>query len=203
MRKSAANRAEERRLPAYVLAGGESRRFGQDKTLLEWEGEPLIARTVRIAKEVAHEVKIVAREREKFEFVGVPVLLDIVERAGPLAGLLTALEDCAQDYCFILSCDLPHLTADWLMKLAEFRQDKQVVFSQSEKGMEPLCAIYAKATLPFWWERFRQKKWSLCDGIEELGGLAVEFVQEPNKPIPFFNLNWPGDNLHQSPRSSC
>ncbi|MFH1011467.1 MAG: molybdenum cofactor guanylyltransferase [bacterium] len=203
MPKNAANRAGERRLPAYVLAGGQSRRFGQDKTLLEWEGTPLIVRTVRTAQKVARDVKIVARQREKFEFVGVPVLLDIVKRVGPLAGLLTALEDCAQAHCFILACDMPYLTADWLMKIADIRADESVVFSQSMKGIEPLCAIYAKTTLPFWWDRFHAMKWSLHDGIQEMGGLAVEFVEKPGIPAPFFNLNRPDDSPYERQRPSC
>lgn len=178
-------------LPAYILAGGESRRFGQDKTLISWDGQPLVVRTVHIAQEVASVVKIVARHSEKFEFVGVPVLLDVVERVGPLGGLLTALEDCPVERCFVLACDLPYLTAAWLLKLAEVRSDTPIVFSHSTKGSEPLCAIYAKRTLPHWWARYRAGKRSLWDGILDLAGVPVEPPPELESRLPFFNLNWP------------
>jgi len=188
---SQSQRSPTSSLPAYILAGGESRRFGQDKTLISWDGQPLVVRTVRIAQEVASVVKIVARHSEKFEFVGVPVLLDVVERVGPLGGLLTALEDCPVDRCFVLACDLPYLTADWLIKLTETRVDAPVVFSQSTKGSEPLCAIYAKRTLPDWWTRYHAGKRSLWDGIVDLGGVPVEPPPELESHLPFFNLNWP------------
>lgn len=182
-------------MPAYILAGGESRRYGQDKTLILWDGQPLIVRTVRTAQKVASAVKIVARQREKFEFVGVPVLLDIVGPVGPLAGLLTALEDCPHEHCFILACDMPHLTADWLNKLAAIQSDEPVIFSHSTRGPEPLCAIYARRTLPLWWARFRSEKYSLWDGIQELGGLAVELPAELESHPPFLNLNWPNSGV--------
>lgn len=183
------------RLPAYVLAGGESRRFRQDKTLLSWDGEPLIVRTVRIAQSVASEVKIVARDIQKFEFVGVSILLDIVERIGPLGGILTALEDCPDDRCLILACDMPYLTSDWLKELTEIREDTPVIFSQSEKGIEPLCAIYSKRTLAFWWDRYNSGRRSLHDGIRELGGVAAKPPAEFESHPPFFNLNEPGANF--------
>ena len=183
------------RLPAYILAGGESTRFGRDKTLENWEGEPLILRTVRTAQKIASEVKLVAREIQKFEFVGVSVLLDIVERIGPLGGLLTALEDCSNDRCLILAADMPYLTVEWLVQLTDTRSDKPVIFSQSMKGVEPLCAIYSKSTLPFWWARYRTGKRGLRDGIQELGGVGVEPSDNTQQSHPpFFNLNEPNEN---------
>ncbi len=178
-------------LPAYILAGGESRRYGQDKTLLSWDGEPLIFRTVRTAQKAALDVKIVARSRDKFEFVGVPVLLDVVERVGPLGGLLTALEDCPGERCLILASDMPYLTTEWLRKLCDIREDTPVIFSQSSKGAEPLCAVYSKATLPFWWEQYRSKNLSLQKGIRQLGGVQIEFKNALESHPPFFNLNEP------------
>ena len=38
---------------AIILAAGASRRLGQPKQLLEYLGEPLLGRAVRIAKECA------------------------------------------------------------------------------------------------------------------------------------------------------
>ena len=179
------------RLPAYILAGGESRRYGQDKTLISWDGKPLILRTVATARKVASRVKIVAHERDKFEFTGIPVLLDVVERVGPLGGLLTALEDCPVERCLILASDMPFLTAEWLSKISNIRADAPVVFSQSSRGVEPLCAIYSKATLPFWWEQYRSKNLRLQKGIQQLGGVRVEFENRLETRPPFFNLNEP------------
>lgn len=176
-------------MPAYILAGGESRRFGRDKTLLFWDGQPLVLRTVETVQQVAWPVKIVARERDKFSMANVPVLLDVVSGVGPLAGLVTALEDCPASRCFVLAADMPYLTPDWL-RLLEQAPAAPVVYSSSPRGVEPLCAIYAKLMLPFWWERYRTGRHSLWDALQELGGMAVECPPERDPP-PFFNLNTP------------
>ena len=43
------------KIAAVILAAGSSSRFGQPKALLEWQGETLLQRNCRIAKESGHD----------------------------------------------------------------------------------------------------------------------------------------------------
>ena len=132
----------------YLLAGGESRRFGKDKALVEAGGKPMLARMIELLQGVAKEVKIVAT-RGKYESFGLEIVEDLWPGEGPLGGIITALEHEAgraaqSEWNLILSCDMPFLTNDWLGFLAErSRKSKaQVVLPHSAHGPEPLCACY-------------------------------------------------------------
>lgn len=60
LRAGAAGALERRsRSAAVLLAAGESRRFGQNKPLLRWEGQPLVARAAALALEVCDTVLVV------------------------------------------------------------------------------------------------------------------------------------------------
>src|SRR4029077_19159176 len=68
---------------------------------------------------------------------------------GPLGGIITALEDSAQngarpEWNLIVSCDMPFLTQEWLTFICEraAASKAQVVLPHSTHGPEPLCACY-------------------------------------------------------------
>ena len=67
-----------------VLAGGESRRMGRDKTVLEFGGRSLLQSAVDRLREVFPQVWVSVRQRRAE--VTVPQVLDEVPDAGPLAG---------------------------------------------------------------------------------------------------------------------
>ena len=50
-------------LPAYILAGGKSSRFGSDKARAQVGGEALVARIARLAREAGVSRGVVIRRR--------------------------------------------------------------------------------------------------------------------------------------------
>jgi molybdopterin-guanine dinucleotide biosynthesis protein A len=138
----------ETKVAGYVLAGGGSTRFGQDKALVEIGGTPMLGRMIELLRRVTKEVKIVATAK-KYATFGVTMLEDRWPGEGPLGGIITALEDPGEttarpEWNLILSCDMPFLTRDWLGFLGEraVRSKAQVVFPHSASGPEPLCACW-------------------------------------------------------------
>ncbi len=145
---NAANTEIASYLAGYVLAGGGSTRFGQDKALVEVGGKPMLARMVELLRGAAMEAKVVAAGG-KYEAFGVEIVEDRWPGEGPLGGIITALEDAAgsaarAEWNLILSCDMPFLTRAWLAFLCEraAKSKAQVVLPYSTHGPEPLCACY-------------------------------------------------------------
>ena len=129
----------------YVLVGGKSSRFGQDKALLEWRGRPLAAHVARIVQSAAGSVTLVG-SIEKYQHLGYRVIPDPVDGFGPLAGLLAALDDSTSEWNLVVACDMPYLTTEFLafliVKARESAAD--VLLPVDQDGMpEPLCAVYS------------------------------------------------------------
>jgi len=96
----------------YILAGGQSTRFGKNKALVSILGEPLI---VRLASQLASQdlrVMLVAQRTSDYREFALPVIEDGELNCGPLQGMLAALRDCklrGESWCFVSSCDI----LDW------------------------------------------------------------------------------------------
>lgn len=133
---------------AYVLAGGQSRRMGQDKLFVRVDGKPLLERTLAVCLREFRTVSILAREREKFVNLGFPVVLDYPGARGPLAGIISALEDCPDSACFITAADLLDLNSELINRLlSEFSGEDYLGIDEGVQR-QPLCGIYSTSALP-------------------------------------------------------
>lgn len=137
---------------AAVLAGGRSQRMGVDKTLLPFDGEPLVRRVAELASRVCGSVMVVTNRPEALADAGLPesvrVLTDEVAYQGPLGGLITALDNAEDEWVLALAADMPWLEPNVIRALWDARDGAQVVLPTSEKGPEPLLALYHKSCLP-------------------------------------------------------
>ncbi|MGE3799948.1 MAG: molybdenum cofactor guanylyltransferase [Candidatus Kapaibacterium sp.] len=138
-------------LTIAILAGGESRRMGEDKALLQWNGESLLERTVRTATSTGKPVLVVGRsEPEGWPFAEVQFATDDYPRIGPLGGLETALALTGSDICLI-SCDLPLLSVEalrWLISQRPHGTDSHGLICKNQGRLEPLFSIYSFTSLP-------------------------------------------------------
>lgn len=142
--------SDSRRKPAsgYVLAGGASSRFGQDKALAEVAGRPMLGHQCALLELVVERVAIVGPPH-RYSHLGFRVVADRWPGSGPLGGIATALVDAAMEdagcaWCLIVGCDLPFLRRDWLDYLVARAagSEADAVMPVSPRGAEPLCAVY-------------------------------------------------------------
>lgn len=184
-------------MAAYILAGGESRRMGRNKALLEIGGVSLIQRTAGLVRAVAKTVTVVG-SNAIFAGVGLECIEDDWPGAGPLGGIATALRDTSAEWNLVVACDLPYLTIGWLNFLAARAKTSSAdaVIPQNALGAEPLCAMYRKrgeASIRGALERGVRK---VTDG---LAGLRIEEIAPAEwKPFDsegllFKNMNTPAD----------
>ena len=132
---------------ALVLAGGRSRRLGRDKALLQRGGESQLARMVATLERHVERVFVSTRpdqqdepERQRFSQV-----VDRYQEMGPLAGILSAMEEYPAADWLVLACDLPNVVDATLEHLLEARSDDHpfTAFISSHDGLpEPLCALW-------------------------------------------------------------
>jgi molybdopterin-guanine dinucleotide biosynthesis protein A len=134
----------------YVLAGGESRRMGRDKALLPWGGTTLLGHALDRLRQVCGEVAILAGAEPRYADQGARVVMDTVRDAGPLAGLLAALDDAHTEVVLMLAVDLPSVPPALLAFLLELagRAEVDVVAPVVGLRPQPLCAAYRRSCTP-------------------------------------------------------
>ncbi|MDE0331915.1 MAG: molybdenum cofactor guanylyltransferase [Nitrospinae bacterium] len=138
------------RLPfsAAILAGGRSRRMGQDKSMMEIGGVPVVKRIADILGEMFAEVFVVANEKEPFERMGLAVVGDIHPGNDSLGGLHTAVATADASHVFVAGCDMPLLQPALIRGLASLVDEWDVVIPVKDDYPEPLCAFYGKKCAP-------------------------------------------------------
>lgn len=136
------------RLPitAAVLAGGRSLRMGVDKTLLSLDGRTLVARVCDAVGSVCEHTVVVTNRPEALDDAGLPetveILRDEIAYQGPLGGLATALSHATTEWVLAVAADMPHLEPGIVRALYDARNGGDVVVPVTEKGPEPLLALY-------------------------------------------------------------
>ena len=138
------------RLPfsAAILAGGRSRRMGQDKSMMEIGGVPVIRRIADTLGGMFTEVFVVANEKEGYERMGLAVVGDIHPGNDSLGGLHTAVVRAGFPHVFVAGCDMPLLQPALIRGLASLVEDWDVVIPVKDDYPEPLCAFYGKNCAP-------------------------------------------------------
>jgi len=144
--------AEPASLRGLVLAGGHSRRLGQDKAAVRIGGATQLERSVQLLRSVVADVRVAIRPdqsgdalRRQFQCV-----TDVPGDFGPAAGVLSAHAAQPDSAWLVLACDMPSVTADLLHALVAARDSSRAATAfraEADGAPEPLCALYEPATL--------------------------------------------------------
>ena len=129
---------------AAIMAGGKSRRMGQDKAWIELDGEPLIKRVADVLAQVADEVIVVAND-PKYETLGLRVVHDRFPEGGALGGIATGVSAARHDRVLVAACDMPFLSVEVWRVLLDHRYEADVVIPKIGGEFETLHALYTKA----------------------------------------------------------
>lgn len=130
---------------AVILAGGDSRRMGQDKASLPLHGRTLLQHVADSVARVFPQV-IVSVRRPRAD-LDLPQVCDTLPEGGPLAGLAAALERIETPWLFAAGCDMPFLAPAVIEALARRRAGHQAVVPVVQGHPQPLAAFYARECL--------------------------------------------------------
>lgn len=134
-------------ITAAILVGGKSRRMGQDKAFLEVDGLPLIERLIQTLQGCFDQLLLVGDRPERFAQFTIPVVPDIYPGSS-LGGLYTGLKLAATEQVFVTSCDIPFPNPALIHLICSQQQERDAVVPVTDKGLEPLFALYRRSCLP-------------------------------------------------------
>lgn len=120
--------------------------MGRDKALLEIGGKTLIERAASLCEPLVARVTLMG-DPQRYGKFGLPVLADRWPGAGPLGAIATALGAAQKEWCLVLACDMPNVSAnflEWILERAG-KSSADAVVPETSRGLEPLCAIYRAA----------------------------------------------------------
>ncbi|HXS16870.1 MAG TPA: molybdenum cofactor guanylyltransferase [Polyangiaceae bacterium] len=146
-----------------ILVGGQSSRMGSPKGLLRAprpfdpaaeEGSTpaptLLERLLYISEQQLGLATVLVGARREYDYLNRTTVLDKRLGCGPLGGLVALLEHAAltgKTHAVALACDLPHLGAELLRRLAFWPSPASVVCAASGARYEPLFARYHTSCL--------------------------------------------------------
>jgi molybdopterin-guanine dinucleotide biosynthesis protein A len=141
---------DPRCLPAcsiLLLAGGRGQRMGgQDKGLITWQGEPLIAHLHRRVRGLTDDLIISCnRNQTRYAQYADRLVEDgVTDFPGPLAGILAGLRVARHEALLVLPCDVPNIDDELLqdMRIAAARlPDQPLMLSEGAHWQPLLCII--------------------------------------------------------------
>lgn len=134
------------RVGGIVLGGGRSTRMGRSKALLEWRGEPLLARMAAVVGQVADPIVVVHAAGQPLPPlpVGVELTEDARPDRGPLEGLAAGLRHLQgrAEVAVVTATDLPFLHAEFLAAIVQRIGDAPAAAPVADGRPHPLAAVY-------------------------------------------------------------
>lgn len=121
--------------------------MGRDKALLDRGGRSQLAYIVELLDALVDKVFVSTRPGQKAdaERGQYPQIVDRYSDLGPVAGILSALQQHSDVDWLVVACDLPNIDAQTIRELLLHRSGEQMftAYTSSYDGLpEPLCAVY-------------------------------------------------------------
>lgn len=160
---------KQKDVSCLILAGGESKRFGEDKALFDFDGFKFIERALNVALDVSNDVVISVREESKIKQYRT-LTADITEKRykkdrkgkppniklvsddcrcglrGPLKGIFSSVKDLSGSFVLIMECDAPFFNTEAAILLIDKIKTEPVrgvAPLWPNSVVEPLLSCYA------------------------------------------------------------
>ncbi len=182
---------------ALILAGGESRRMGTDKSLLPFGGRTLIEHIADQLIPIAREVRISTGGQALHTGLGLPLVPDIQPGFGPLMGIASGLRTSSRDWTLVVATDIPELPLKLLDTLWEYTGGARCIVPRTSDGrIHPLFALYhrtlAEEMLAFLHRGERRVLDFIgCCGARILEAPAVKIANLNDRSAYEAALEWP------------
>ena len=204
-----------------ILAGGKSRRMGENKALMRLGDNLLIGHVIRCLHDVTDELLLVTNSPTEYAHLDVPMHGDILPDTGALGGIYTGLIHASHDVILCVACDSPFLEPKLLSYLVSvlgeydavmpytyssrqtpFCRNKDIGVTNPSYGddtqitLQTLCAAYSKRCLSIIELMLRESELRV-HALQErarIQRVSPEVWREFDpEGMSFFNINTPED----------
>lgn len=190
---------------AIIQAGGQSRRMGRDKALIDYHGRPLLAHVIDTLRQLSDDVIVVSNRSDSYgpivQSPGARLVPDYEPPSGPLGGLAAGLAAMKHDLAVVVACDMPLLNLDLLRYLIERAGSVDAVVPLTGDQYEPLHAVYRRTCLAPIQRRLANDQRRVISFFDEVRVAAIpeaEWRALDPSGRSLSNLNTP-DDLAQLP----
>jgi molybdopterin-guanine dinucleotide biosynthesis protein A len=174
---------------------------GRNKALLPLAGKPLLRHVIdRLHPQLDALYLSVEQASDEMAVFGLPQVVDPEPDAGPLAGLLAALQKSASNHEWLLlaPCDAPFIPRDLAARLLDCALSAALAGAVVRYAAEiqPTFSIWNRSFLPLLEQAVMDEKMAGFKQFLRVNELAV--LEWPGSdPSPFFNIN-DQDALHHA-----
>jgi molybdopterin-guanine dinucleotide biosynthesis protein A len=177
-----------------LLAGGKSRRMGEDKRYLVVGEQTLLQRGLSVLHSIFQEVLVVIAKDSDPLGADARVVRDQVPDCGSLGGLYTGLIQATTPWIFVVACDMPFLNHAVIAQFTNRRGAADIVMAKLAGQLHPMHALYGKRCLPVV-EQMIQSRRLKIQGMVSQSSLRVQYVTEADLHTldpagrSFYNVN--------------
>lgn len=181
-----------------LLAGGKSRRMGEDKRYLVVGKQTLLERGLAVLSSIFQEVLVVIAQDSPPLDVDARVVRDLVPECGSLGGLYTGLTQATTPYIFVVACDMPFLDQAVISQFTSRRATADIVMAKLAARLHPMHALYGKGCLPAMEQMILARQLKVQEMVSH-ASLRVRYVTEADlltidpSGRSFRNVNTPAD----------
>lgn len=140
-------------LNGLVLAGGKSRRMGQDKGKINYHGKPQREHAFDLLSNCCEQTFLSCRPDQSADpdLFGMPLIFDSFLGLGPFGAITSAFRENPNTAWLVVACDLPLLDKESLNYLIQHRDPSKVATafnSPDNEFPEPLITIWEPRSYP-------------------------------------------------------
>jgi len=189
------------RTSVVILAGGFSKRFGEDKALLKLARKPLILHILDRIITITDEALVVVSSKNQVEHYSrilpatVEIVVDEYKIRTPLVGAMTGFKRAKGKYTLLLPCDTPFVSRSVAVLLLQLCIDRDAAIPRWPNSyLEPLHAAYStKSALTAARMALEKEQLNMRSMIKTLDNVRYVNVDTIKKIDPdlmtFFNIN--------------
>ena len=181
-----------------LLAGGKSRRMGEDKRNLVVGERTLLERGLDVLRSIFQEVLVVIAQDSPPLDVDARVVRDLVSDCGSLGGVYTGLKQATTPYIFVVACDMPFLDQTVISQFTRRRATADIVMARLAARLHPTHALYGRGCLSVMHQMMLARQLKIQELVSNRS-LQVEYITEADLLTidpswrSFHNVNTPAD----------